>query len=89
MGNKNTAQKKFKNQRLDKEVFFYNWIIHHPQVFPSPIFNCCLKINIDGHTRPQIVPKLVLQFFIREIHNSLVSDPEDGGLKKARYAEKI
>ena len=34
-----------------------NWIMHHPQVVQSPIFNDCIKVNIYGHTGPQIVPK--------------------------------
>ena len=61
--------------------------MHHSQVVQSPIFNDCLKVNIDGHTRPQIFPKLLLQVSIREIHNSLVSDPEYGGLREAIDAE--
>ena len=36
------------------------------------------------HTEPTLVPKLLLQVSIRELHNSLVSDPNDGGLKDAR-----
>ena len=36
------------------------------------------------HTEPQLVPKLLLQVSVRELHNSLVSDPNDGGLKDAR-----
>ena len=35
-------------------------------------------------TEPQLVPKLLLQVYVRELHNSLVSDPNDGGLKDAR-----
>ena len=61
--------------------------MRHPQVLQLPIFNHCLKFNIYGHTRPQIVPKLLLQVFIRELHNSLVSEPDDGGLKEARGTE--
>ena len=44
--------------------YLYNWIINHPQVVKSPIFNDCLKVNTDGHTGPQIVPKLLLQVSI-------------------------
>ena len=40
---------------------------------------------LDDQTEPQIVPKLLLQVSIRELHNSLLSDPHDGGLKDARY----
>ena len=61
--------------------------MHHPQGVQSPILNDCLKVNIDGHTEPQLVPKLLLQVSTRELHNSLVSDTEDGRLKEARYAE--
>ena len=39
------------------------------------------------HTEPQLVPKLLLQVSVRELHNSLVSDPNDGGLKYARYGD--
>ena len=66
--------------------FLYNWIMHHPQVFLSPIFNDGLNANIDGHTRPQIVPKLLLQVYIRELHNSLVSDSDYILLKDSRNA---
>ena len=38
----------------------YNYIMHHPQVVQSPIFNNCLKVKIDGHTETQLVPKLLL-----------------------------
>ena len=35
-------------------------------------------------TEPTLVPKLLLQLSVRELHNSLVSDPNDGSLKDAR-----
>ena len=38
----------------------------------------------DNHTEPQLVPKLLLPMSVRELHNSLVSDPNDGGLKDDR-----
>ena len=34
--------------------------------------------------KPPLVPKLLLQVSVREIHNSLVSDTNDGGIKDAR-----
>ena len=40
---------------------------------------------LDNHTEPQLFPKLLLQVSVRELHNSLVSDPNDGVLKDARY----
>ena len=36
---------------------------------------------LDDQTEPHLVPKLLLQVSVRELHNSLVSDPNDGGLK--------
>ena len=54
------------------------------QVVQSPISNDCLKVVLDDQTEPQLVPKLLLQVSVRELHNILVSDPNDGGLKDAR-----
>ena len=39
---------------------------------------------LDDQTEPQLVPKMLLQVSGIELHNSLVSDPNDGGLKDAR-----
>ena len=55
--------------------------MHHPQVVKSPIVNDCLKVKIDGHTEPQLVPNILLQVSVRELHNDLVSATIDGGLK--------
>ena len=38
----------------------------------------------DDQTEPQLVPKLLLHVSIRELHNSLVIDTNDCGLKYAR-----
>ena len=62
----------------------YTWITHHPEVFQSAISNDCLKVVLYDQTEPQLVPKLLLQVSFRELYNSLVSDPNDGGLKDAR-----
>ena len=62
----------------------YTWITRHPQVVQSPISNYCLKVMFDDQTEPQLVPKLLLQESVRELHNSLVSDPNYGGIKDAR-----
>ena len=67
----------------------YTWIKRHPQVFQSPIYNYCLKVIFDDQTEPQLVPKLLLKVSLREIHTSLISDPNDGGLKDARGEENI
>ena len=55
--------------------------MHHQQVVQSPIINDCLKVKIDGHNKPQLVPKLFSQVSIRELHNKLVSNTDDGELK--------
>ena len=38
----------------------------------------------DDQTEPQLVPKFSLRVSVREMHNILISDPNDGGLKDAR-----
>ena len=35
-------------------------------------------------TEPQLFPQLLFQVSVRELHNSLVSDLNDGGLKDTR-----
>ena len=70
------------NEQIKRNM--YTWITRHPQVVQSPISNDCLKTNLDYQTEPQIVPKFLLQVSVRELHNILVSDPNDGGLKNAR-----
>ena len=62
----------------------YAWIPRKNQVFQSTISNDCLKVMFDDQTKPQPVPKLLLQVSVRELDNSLVSDNNDGGLKDAR-----
>ena len=62
----------------------YNWIMRHPQVVKSPIVNYFMKVKTDGHTEPQLVPKLLLHVSVRKIHNNLVSNTIDGVLKEAR-----
>ena len=57
--------------------------MHHPKVVKSPIFNDFLKVKIDGPTEPQLVTELLLKVSVREIHNNLFSDADDGGLKEA------
>ena len=39
---------------------------------------------LDDHIKPQLEPKLLLQVSVIELHNSLVSDHKDGGLKDTR-----
>ena len=69
------------NEQIKKSL--YNWIIHHLQVVQSPIANYCRKVKIDGYTEPQLVPKLLLQVSVIELHNNLVSSTKYVGLKEA------
>ena len=61
--------------------------MHHPQVVKLLIFNCCLKMSIYGHTRLQIVPKLLPQVSVRELHNILGCDPEYAEIEESIDAE--
>ena len=70
------------NEQIKRNM--YAWITLHPQVVQSPISNDCLKVMFDDKTEPQLVPKRLLQVSVRELHNSLVRDPNDGGIKYAR-----
>ena len=69
------------NEQIKRNIHI--WITRHPQVVQSPISNDCLKVIFYDHTEPQLVPKVLLQVSVRELHNSLVSDPNYGGLKYA------
>ena len=62
----------------------YTCITHHPQFVKSPISNDCLKVVLDDQSELKLVPKFLLQVSVKELHNSLVSDPNYGGLKDAR-----
>ena len=82
-----TNKKKLKghskiNDQIKRNL--YAWITRHPQVFQSPISNDCLKVMFDDQTEKRLVPKWLLQVSVRELNNSLVSDPNDNGLKYAR-----
>ena len=70
------------NDQIKRNV--YTWITRHTQVVQSPISNNCLKVVLYYQTEPQLVPKLLLQVSVKELHNSLVSDPNGGDLKDAR-----
>ena len=70
------------NEQIKRNL--YTWITRHPQVVQSPISNDCLKVVLDDQIEPQLVPKLLLQVYVRELHNRILSDPNHGGLKDAR-----
>ena len=41
----------------------------------------------DDQTEPQLVPKLLLRVSVNELHNSLVSDTNNGGIKFSSYED--
>ena len=67
-------ERTYENQCAVKKSL-YNWILQHPQAVQYPIANDCLKVYIDGQYEPQLVPNLLLQVSVRELHNSMVSNP--------------
>ena len=82
-----TNKKKRKgNSKINEQIKrnLYAWITRHPQVVQSPISNDFLKVMFRDKREPQLVPKLLLQLSVRELHNSLVSDTNYGCLKDAR-----
>ena len=64
------------------------WIIEHPMVIQSPIAKDCIKIPIPGTTECDIEPKLLLQCSVRELHNDLVKEANDGGCAAAQRMTK-
>ena len=55
----------------------------------SPISNDCLKVSIDVQNENYIVPKLLLQVSIREIHNIMVIQTDEEYLWEARFKKII
>ena len=78
---KQTKQKGHSKINDQIKCNLYTWITCHLQVFQSPISTDCLKVMLDDHTEPQLVPKLLFRVSVGKLHNILVSDPNDGGLK--------
>ena len=59
------------NRKVDSKIYeqikksLCNWIMHHPQVMQSPIFNDCMNVKLDGNTEPQLDQKLLLHVSVR------------------------
>ena len=71
------------NQKLKEDL--YNCILQHTQFVQSPIANGCICVYIDVKSKKTLVPKFLFQVSVRELHNSMVISPEEGGLKEAIY----
>ena len=50
----------------------------------SPIANHFLCVSIYGNSQKQLIPKVLLQFYVQNYHNRMVSPTEEGGLEEAR-----
>ena len=55
-------------------------------VVKYPIANYCLYLSIDVNSKKQLMPIFSLQVSIGKLYNIMVSPPEEGGMKEARYA---
>ena len=75
------------NQQVKK--YFYSGFLQYPQVLQYPIANYCQKLSIDIQLEPLLVPNILWWVLLREIHNSMVSPAEEGGLKEERDSENI
>ena len=64
-----------------------NCILQHTQVVQYPISNGCICVYIDVKSKKTLVPKFLFQVSVRELHNSMVIPPEDGGLKEAKDSD--
>jgi hypothetical protein len=63
-----------------------DWIANHENVISSPIAkDALLVLNSETREKEQ-VGKLLLEIYVRELHNSLIGKEEDGGLACARDA---
>ena len=49
-----------------------DWVINNPHVIVSPIKNDCVKIRASCKNENQFVLKLLLQIYLRDIHNDMV-----------------
>ena len=52
----------------------------------SPIARDTLLITDEESGVKLIVPKLLLEFSMRQLHNELIASPDDGGLFGDRHA---
>ena len=73
-----SIQKRRKQTNINERVkeYIYSWIIQYPQVVEYPIANDHLKVSIDGHFELQVVPKLLIQVSVLELHDIMARTPE-------------
>ena len=62
------------------------WIMKNPNVCESSIERDTLLIIEAEYRVKQIVPKLLLECSMQQLHNELIASPHDGGLIGSRHA---
>ena len=74
------------SKALRKETV--DWIMKNTNVRQYPI-TCYTLLIVDADTKvKRRVPKNLLEFSMRQLHNELIASPDDGGLLGARHAKK-
>ena len=64
------------------------WIMKYSNVRESPIVSDALLIADGESGVKRIVPKLLLEYSMRQLHNELIASPDDGGLLGSIHADK-
>ena len=63
-----------------------DWIMKNSTVRESPITRDTLLIADADTKEKRRVPKLLLEYSMRQLHNELIASPYDGGLVGSRHA---
>ena len=64
----------------------FNWIVKISNVRQSPITRYTLLIVYADSKVKLRVPKLLLECFMRQLHNELIASPDDVGLVRSRHS---
>jgi hypothetical protein len=60
----------------------FQWFLDCEYIIPSPIANDTLLVSNPDRNEKERVSKLLLEITMRELHNLLISSPDEGGLEK-------
>ena len=64
-----------------------DWIMKNSNVRESPIARDTLLISDAESAVKMRVPKLLLECYMQQLHNELISSPDSGGLLGARHSD--
>ena len=62
-------------------------ILKNSNVRESPIAHDTLLITYVEYGLKRRVPKLLLEFSMRQLHTNIIASPDDGGLLGARHSD--